>query len=571
MESPARIGPPIRAQSKRVPPWRAAPMREEPGRHTGRTPRRAACPPCYRRLALALAATAAAGPALAQGLQPQVGAPVELGDLRRTFERIYDRQPPITERAWTITPSIDVEVSATDNVAGIGLNGTGGDVYTNIRPGIGIQGETARFRGNLYYAPSLRAYAVHANQNNVAQNLAANGTATIFEDLLFLNASAFATDTSYRGGLGPGAANGIGTGDRVQTVNLSIGPQLTHRFGDYGKLDAGYTFSYLNQYGQGTVQPTPFTTPFNQGVTTTNTGFVKFTSGEEFGRFFFSPVVSGTVFDGTGVLDGAYRYAQILSLGYAVTRTFTVLGDIGHQNIYYSGTTPYRFDGITWALGGRWAPDPDTVITFTYGERDGGTNYFFSGSTAPTPRTRLTARYSEGVSSGAEEIQNAVLSADFDAYGIPVDRSTGAPLAITNNFSGVSGDVARVSNFSVSGALLRDLDTFSLGLQYQYRNVLSSNSIGGPGNSAYLNATLGYQRELGPALRGNASFSYGTRDGNGRGGATQQTFTVSAGLYYTLSETLSTRAVYTYSTSTSNQPGYGYDMNLFTLGLHKAF
>jgi uncharacterized protein (PEP-CTERM system associated) len=508
---------------------------------------------------------------MAQGLQPQVGAPVELGDLRRTFERAYERQPRLTDRAWTITPAIDVEVSATDNVAGLGVNATGGDVFTNITPSIGIQGETARFRGNLFYAPSLRAYAVHANQNNVAQNLAANGTATIFEDLLYLNASAFATDTSYRGGLGPGATTGIGTSDRVQTVNLSIGPQLTHRFADYGRLDAGYTFSYLNQYGQGTVQPTPFTTAFNQGVTTTNTGYVKFTSGEEFGRFFFSPVVSATVFDGTGVLDGAYRYAQILSLGYAITRTFTALGDIGHQNIYYAGTTPYRYDGITWAVGGRWAPDPDTVITFTYGSRDGGTNYFFNGTTAPTARTRLTARFSEGVSSGAEEIQNAVLAADFDAYGIPVDRSTGAPLAITNNFSGVSGDVARVSNFSVSGALLRDLDSFSISLQYQYRDVLSSNTVGGPGNSAYVNTSLGYQRELGPGLRGNASVSYGTRDGNGRGGATQQTFSVSAGVNYQLSETLSTRAIYTYSTSTSNQPGYGYDMNLFTLGLRKSF
>ncbi len=517
----------------------------------------------------------ASGPVLAQGLQPQVGAPVELGDLRQTFERVYARQPRISDRAWTVTPAIDVQVSATSNAAGLGIanpKNNGGDILTTVTPSIGIQGETSKLRGSLFYAPQLTYYAVNTNQNGVNQNLGGNGTLTIFEDLLTLNASAYASDTSARGGLAPVPGVPVATQNRIQTTSFQVGPQLTHRFGDYGRFDAGYTFSYLNQYGQGTVQVNPFTAPFNQGVTTTNTAYVKFTSGEVFGRFFFSPVVNGVVYNGTGVLDGAYRYSQVLGLGYAITRTFTVIGDIGHQNLYYAGTTPYKYDGVTWALGARWQPDPDTRFTFTYGKRDGGTNYYFDGTTAPTPRTRVTARYSEGVSTGAEQIQNAILSADFDAYGVPIDRATGAPLAFTNNFSGMNGNLSRVSSFSITGALLQDLDTYSVSLQYQSYQTLTSNTINtGPTNSAWVTGTLAYQRQIRDALTGSASVNYSSRVGENVGTASQQTFSLSAGLFYSLSETLSTRAMYTYSHSNSNTPGYGYDMSMITIGLRKGF
>src|SRR5690349_14868289 len=76
-------------------------------------------------LAAALPASGPLGAAHAQ-LAPQMGAPVELGDLRRTFERAYG---PVGvqagQPAWTFTPGIDVEVTATNNSRGLGLLGTG--------------------------------------------------------------------------------------------------------------------------------------------------------------------------------------------------------------------------------------------------------------------------------------------------------------------------------------------------------------------------------------------------------------------------------------------------------------
>jgi hypothetical protein len=70
-------------------------------------------------------------------------------------------------------------------------------------------------------------------------------------------------------------------------------------------------------------------------------------------------------------------------------------------------------------------------------------------------------------------------------------------------------------------------------------------------------------------VRGNAQFTYGERSAAGFGSQASTTF--SAGLTWTLSETLSTRASYTYTRASSNQPGLGYEASLLSVGLHKTF
>ena len=86
-----------------------------------------------------------------------------------------------------------------------------------------------------------------------------------------------------------------------------------------------------------------------------------------------------------------------------------------------------------------------------------------------------------------------------------------------------------------------------------------------------LNASLSYQRELAPELRANAFVSYGKRTAAGGFGLQQNTITFSTGLTYLFSETLTARATYSFTSSTSNRPGFSYDMNLLTLGMHKSF
>ncbi len=525
------------------------------------------------RLAVAAAAATIAHSIAAHAqLAPHLGAPVQLGDLRQAFERAYGPVvAPIDARSWTVTPAIDVEVMATDNSQALGVGGgrRGSEVVTSITPSIYIQGTSQRLTGAFGYAPTLRTFARDSRQNAVAHNLNANGRATIFEDLLFFNASASMSEFSRFGGVGPGGAGNLARQDRIQSSSVSFGPQLRKAFADYGVLDVSHNLGYLNQTGQAARVNTPFAPALNTGSTITNTTQASFTSGQEFGRLNFSLATSRIRYNGQGVLKNAHRNSETLDLGYAVTREVTLLGMIGHQDIRYGGLRPIRINDFIWNVGVRWTPSPDTSMTLRYGRRDGGDNFSFEGTTAPTARTRVSASYSEAMASLADELQYSLTRGQAISPGIVIDPATGMPIQVNNNFAGAQGGVSRVKRFSLSGVLTQDIDVYTLSFNRDERQTLSAESAGAPPAVTWMTTTVGWQRELWPGVRGNAQASYGERSSAGFGN--QELITLSAGLNWELSETLSTRASYTYTRSTSNRAGFGYDANLLSLGLRKSF
>ncbi len=508
-------------------------------------------------------------------LLPQAGTAVELGDLRRAFERAYG---PVGlapgQPSWSVTPGIDVEIRATDNARSLGLGTAGrgrqGEVVTTVTPSLLIQGTSQRLTGTLFYGPQLRSFLNSPTQNSVAQNLNASARATIFEDLLFFNASAYASEFSRAGGLGQGTSGNLARQDRVQTTNVSFGPELRRAFGEYGVAQLAYTFAVLSRSGQTLRSNTPFAPAITPGDTTTNTASASFTSGQEFGRFNFGLSFLRLDYDGPGVLKGASRQTTTVDLGYAYTRTVTLLGQIGHQDLRYGGVRPIRIDGALWSLGLRWNPDPDTTMTVRYGHRDGGDNFSFEGVTAPTGRTRVSASYSEAMVSQAEELQYALGRSQVAGPLLVVDKVTGMPVLVNNNFSGAQGGLSRTRRATVSAVLLQDIDTFTLTFNRDERTTLSADAPGAIPGSTFYSGTLAWQRELSPGLRGNAQATYGERTARGAS-VRQEIITLSAGLNWSLSETLSTRATYTYTQSNSSQPGFGYESSLISLGLRKTF
>ena len=520
-----------------------------------------------------LSALVPGGTAQAQ-LLPQMGTTVELGDLRRAFERAYG---PVGvapgQPNWTVTPGIDVEIMATDNARTLGYGTTGGgrqsELVTNVTPSLLIQGASQRLTGSLSFAPQFRFFANDSRQNSVGQNLNGSARATIFEDLLYFNASAYASETSRAGGLGQGTGSNIARQDRVQTSSFSLGPQLRHAFGDYGVAELGYTYTFVTRSGQNLRTNTPFATALTPGDTTTNTTQASFTSGQEFGRINFGLTVLRIDYDGPGALRGAARQTETLDLGYAYTRTVTLLGQVGHQDIRYGGVRPIRINDMLWSIGLRWNPDPDTTMTARFGHRDGGTNYFFEGTTAPTGRTRVSASYSEAMVSQADELQATLGRSRVAGPSLVVDPVTGMPVLVNNNFAGAQGGISRVRRATVSAVLLQDIDTFSLSFNRDDRTTLSADVPGAAPGITYYSTSLSWQREILPGLRGNAQATYGSR--SAKNVASQDIMTFSAGLNWALSETLSTRATYTYTRVASPQPGFSYDGSLISLGVRKTF
>ena len=531
------------------------------------------------RLILAMLAATPAAPALAQ-LAPQMGAPVELGDLRRTFQRAYGpaEEAPLGERAWTIVPGIGMEVTATDNGraltntgggGGAGIGKKGAELMTSITPTLLLSGATPRLRATLNFAPRIRYFLNNPRQNGMFPNLNATGRATIFQDLFFLNASASIAEYSRAGGLGAASAGRLGQQDRVQTSSYSITPELRHTFGDWGSFRAAHAYSLTSQQGQGLRNSSPFAPAVAAGDTSTQTTDASFTSGQEFGRYNFTLATNRTQFNGVGVLKNALRASTTLDMGYALTRTVTLLAQVGQQEIRYGGTNPIRISGMIWNAGARWTPDPDSSMTLKYGRRDGGNSFNFDGSIAPTARTRLSASYSEAMSSLAEELLNGAQRNTLSPSGITIDPVTGMPVILNNNFAGAQGGAARVRRISVSAVMTQDVDVFTVSLNRDERIPLSGDVPGARPNSSYVTASLGWQRELGPGVRGNTQLSYSERSAGTR--LRQETMTFTSGLNWALSETLSTRATYTYTRATSNLAGFGYAAHLLALGVQKNF
>src|SRR5262249_48885960 len=139
-------------------------------------------------------------------------------------------------------------------------------------------------------------------------------------------------------------------------------------------------------------------------------------------------VAAGTQYDGNGVLRNAYRYLGIYEAGYALSHSVTLLGQVGYEDIFYSGIPHTHIEDVVWSVGAHVAPNPDSSITLRYGHQDGVNAFRLGGVYAPTARTRIYANYSDGITTGLQNIQDALATSTTDPYGNLIDRNTGAPI-----------------------------------------------------------------------------------------------------------------------------------------------
>ena len=243
-------------------------------------------------------------------------------------------------------------------------------------------------------------------------------------------------------------------------------------------------------------------------------------------------------------------------------------------------------------MGVRLTPDPQSTITIGYGRRDGANSLYLDANTAPTARTRVYARYSQGLSTDAEQQQNLLQSTTVGSTGLLTDSATGAPVSSGGSQFGTQNGLYRLSTFSIGGSLALNRDSFSVSIANENRANISAVTFGPGANGTALpvlpagsssNGTFGslsWQHELTPVMVSSVSASYGISDFSnlGSAGASRQT-TISgqAALSYQFTETLSgsVRYQYTERSSGQSQTLYGTQGNLvqntLLAGLRKSF
>jgi len=153
---------------------------------------------------------------------------------------------PVFAGSWTITPTIAVNLTATDNVD-LSATNTQSSLITNISPGISIDGSGGRAKLRLNYSMNNLFYTADPSQNNQTQNaLNAFGTLEAVENWLFIDASG----NIYQQAISPfGAApvsSSVNTNvnnNITETSTYQISPYIRGSFGSFADYQLRYSLN----------------------------------------------------------------------------------------------------------------------------------------------------------------------------------------------------------------------------------------------------------------------------------------------------------------------------------------
>ncbi len=408
-------------------------------------------------------------------------------DLRALAGGLLDGSTP-EDRAFTLQPALGVRELLTDNVYEA-RSPRVADLVTSILPELMLSGRTPLAQANISYAPDIQLYAKTSQQDQVVQQFNGQAQLTAVPQTLFLSLRGTGDQQSTIGSYGPGGLPYYGEQNRTDVVALQASPYLQHRFGGDGTLQAGYVFNYSSQNtSQDDTAAEPadflFSQDLGNSVTRSNEGYASFTTGENFGRFTDTARLDITRYDGSGdsVLNRAHRSTAIDDFGYGVSRAVALIGSAGYEDIAYSGLPPIRIRDAVWSAGIRLTPNQASNLTAKYGHKDGFDSLTLASSYAVTARLRVFATYSEGLTSGQEEIQDNLDQSSVDQFGNTVSTATGAPTLVSDQLLSLQNDLYRVQRLSASAVSTYARDVFSLTVEQENRNEIASASYA-PGYS----------------------------------------------------------------------------------------
>jgi uncharacterized protein (PEP-CTERM system associated) len=460
------------------------------------------------------------------------------------------------------------------------------DFITLISPGVAISGDTPRLNLKLNYNPIVRLYARTPSQDSVGQQLLAVGDAILIPDTLFLKAHAYADEVPTGGGFAglnfgaptlgtsgfSGAANSLSKNNLTQTESSQLFPYVLHHFGDTGtgKFGINLTQSYASQTS-GSLLNSP------NGPSThifTGEAIAQFLSGPQFGRVIDLVTLDSASSTGSGLQNGSNRSIAENRIGYVLTRQVLVFGEFGAEHIDYPHANPPILinDGV-WGVGTTLTPNTDSQVVLEYGHRDGFTSFQGLARYSVTARTVLTAKYTSGLTTDLQDIENELSQTDVNPEGNPVNLETGAPTSIVNSLQGINDNLFRNHTLVATATTLLDRDTISLSVQRENREPVAT----APGqavpavNDTSTTGTATWRHEVSDRTLLTSSVSYGTRTlGNGTH-QDEQFFGVSAILRYQFTDKLTGSVAYHFLNRNSNVPGVSMYNNVLLVGLTRTF
>ncbi|MBO1076783.1 TIGR03016 family PEP-CTERM system-associated outer membrane protein [Roseomonas marmotae] len=427
--------------------------------------------------------------------------------------------PPPTQQGpgWSITPSLGVQLSATDNLYQTRRDRKK-ELITTISPGVLVTVDTMRLQGVVSYDPQLQFYASQSDQNGINHNFNGQMLLTLVPDTFFLDLRGSAAVQAANGGFSPSGNDVLSRGQEVQTSSFQISPYAIHRFGGLATVQVGYALQHVSQDSIGSQVNVPLLPGvprnFSDQRFTANEIYGVVRTGEDFGRVALEGRGQATEYDGTGVLDNAYRRLIAVEGRYAINRYISLLGEIGYEAQRYSGFPPFEISEALWSVGTKLTLSEDSSVTVRYGHHGGFNSARVDAALALGGRTRLYANYAEELTTGSQRVADLLSTTSLDALGNPVDTATGAPvlLPFANALLGVQTNLMRVRSASASVSQDWGRDIFTLTAFREEREPVSVEIGGFAERSRGSSASFSWSHELTRETSASAYVQYGKFD-----------------------------------------------------------
>jgi uncharacterized protein (PEP-CTERM system associated) len=265
--------------------------------------------------------------------------------------------------------------------------------------------------------------------------------------------------------------------------------------------------------------------------------------------------------------------------GYAITQRITALATIGHEQIRFSNTIPrVDIDDLVWGVGTQLTPNPDATILLSYGHRNGFSSPNASLTYNVTARTSLSASYSEGLSTIAQQIAQNLAVSDLSPTGQPIDARTLLPLLIANPTLGLQGGLFRSKQLTATATTNLERDHFNATLYRTENQVVAQTQSGSGTSQNTLQTNFSWTHDLNPRTTSTLGVGYAQLDfaapanTASASGSTQENI-VTANLFvsYMLNPTTTGWAGYQFLDRTSPQPQFRLLSNIVAVGIRKEF
>ncbi len=450
-------------------------------------------------------------------------------------------------RQWTVTPTVSVGETYSDN---IDLDPEGAETtafVTEVTPAISIAGNSARARASLN-AGLTASHQTRGDDNGTKFDVDLAGDATIeaIKDLLFFDARASVSQQV----LNNRSSNSTSNESTVQTYEAS--PYLRGHFGDFADGEARYTFTQFLSNSSGASDSEIHKVALNLG------------SGSDFSRILWTIDLSASRELRTNE-NNVDRRDGLLSLEYAFSRYFSLLGSAGHQN-FDDGNPANKIDAISWDAGFRWRPGPRTDLRMTYGHRDNSDSARMNFSYRFSSRTQLTASYAEVLATSQGQISQTLANIGFNPEtGALVDTATGLAFNPRTGLSSISNETTRTKTFRIDIAGSRGRNSFGAGFTIERQNVEPS----GDGEDSVA-VTANWGRRLNRRLNLDLRGSYENTDFSLDGRADHD-YNFDGGLSYTLATNVNASFSYGYQRRDSNVAAEEYVANSVSINVSMRF